>query len=725
VAEVLLAPPRSWADRLRTLPVEQLVLSYDPQALKLPAGRSLSDITNDLVAGVWLARARSARDEIFRLGGTEFELRVKRRPGRETGAWMAEVLNVDESNSVPRTGKILAGRVAFEKLWEEASCDLADLEDKLRQREQRLRQDRRRGAPLQAEVRAHGSLQAAVRHQYGELETLVSVLEQRPQRPEEAVNGVVRSDRGRPRGGRQAIVVAPRSGEAWEPYLFRGKRVQLARPDGSTYNTQVTAVRGDRLEIAEPRDWAVQPGEQVNVSIVRPFAMWQNAEALARFRAGNLEGSWDDLARLLCRPGGLLLPTRPAPPAMFYCDDDPDVPSLNDEQRRAVSGAVGSPHAFLIQGPPGTGKTEVICEIVRQLVGWGERVLLLAPTHVAVDEVLGRIGHKPGVRALRITWSDDLVDEELRAFLPKNVGIESTSRILRPSDDGQTARWERELGAVGERLAAIAELREITRRRLSAAEALRPVTAMAADTAERLRVREASAETESVALRRALADAELTLAHALAAAQAAARFEETEQAEVESGLTALRGAADALRTAISAAAEAEAAAVAATEALRVWSAAYLTELDRIGHARSGAEQGAIEARNYLQAAEQAVSSAQATLADAVQRQTGRGRLAERLGLGAVAQARNAVAYAEDVERQWRAELAMRQESRYAATLAQNALLARAPAEKDELEQRVTHAESSRERHAQGRFAAFQEFVDALSAVEAGGVRSLV
>ena len=55
----------------------------------------------------------------------------------------------------------------------------------------------------------------------------------------------------------------------------------------------------------------------------------------------------------------------------------------------------------LIQGPPGTGKTRVICEIVRQAVQQGQRVLLAAPTHVAVDNVLERIGATDEVCPIR------------------------------------------------------------------------------------------------------------------------------------------------------------------------------------------------------------------------------------------------------------------------------------------------------------------------------------
>jgi AAA domain len=704
VPTVLLTPPQGWADQLRTLPLDELILSYDPAALTVPAGRSLADVENDLAAGAWLARVRSARHEMFRLGATEFELRVRRRPGRDTGAWLAEVLNVDESHSVPRQGRILPRRVAFEKVWEEAPCDLAGIEAELRQREQRLREDARRGAPAQAEVRAHGELQAEVLREYGELETLVGVLEQRPQPPEETALGIVRPDRGPRRGARPAVVVDPGAVGAG---VFRGRRVRLVGPDGRSYNTHVTAVRGGLLEIAEPRDWGVKPGEQVTVSVVRPFGMRQNAEALAKFRAGNIEGSWDDLARLLCRPRDLLLGSGASPPAMFYCDDDPDAPSLNDEQRQAVAGAVGSPHAFLIQGPPGTGKTEVICEIVRQLVGRNERVLLLAPTHVAVDEVLGRIGHKPGVRPLRITWSDDRVDEELRRFLPKNVGVELAGRIMRPTDHGQAARWEREQNTVRDRLVIVTELRDVVGRRAAAREAARAAAAAAGEASERLRSRGTEAGEEATTLRRVLADRERELADASTAYRAAAQFEEAERAEVEPGLAALRDAAAELVATVSTAAGARADAREANDTLRAWAARHQAELESAGAARADAERAVIEGRAHLHLAEREAGVAQEALSDAVTRQTGWGRFAERLGLGAVPRGRRALTQAEDAARQCRAELAIREATWHAATTTYHDLLQRAPAMRDKLEQRAANAQRVFEDAARQQVAVFR------------------
>lgn len=83
---------------------------------------------------------------------------------------------------------------------------------------------------------------------------------------------------------------------------------------------------------------------------------------------------------------------------------------LTDRQREAVRKSITTPDLCLIQGPPGTGKTRVISEIVRQAILRNEKVLLVAPTHVAVDNVLERIGNRNEVSPVRCVHIDKLDD---------------------------------------------------------------------------------------------------------------------------------------------------------------------------------------------------------------------------------------------------------------------------------------------------------------------------
>jgi DNA replication ATP-dependent helicase Dna2 len=66
-------------------------------------------------------------------------------------------------------------------------------------------------------------------------------------------------------------------------------------------------------------------------------------------------------------------------------------PDFNDEQNLAVARALQMRDYLLVHGPPGTGKTSVIAEIVKQLCGRGQRVLLAAFTNQAVDTMLLRL----------------------------------------------------------------------------------------------------------------------------------------------------------------------------------------------------------------------------------------------------------------------------------------------------------------------------------------------
>jgi superfamily I DNA and/or RNA helicase len=64
---------------------------------------------------------------------------------------------------------------------------------------------------------------------------------------------------------------------------------------------------------------------------------------------------------------------------------------LNHAQRQAVDLAMAARDLAIMHGPPGTGKTRTVVEVIRRAVRRGEKVLVCAPSNLAVDNVLERL----------------------------------------------------------------------------------------------------------------------------------------------------------------------------------------------------------------------------------------------------------------------------------------------------------------------------------------------
>lgn len=61
------------------------------------------------------------------------------------------------------------------------------------------------------------------------------------------------------------------------------------------------------------------------------------------------------------------------------------------EQREFVKKAWGTPDFAILEGPPGSGKTTTLLELIAQAISRNQRVLMVASTHVAVDNVLEKM----------------------------------------------------------------------------------------------------------------------------------------------------------------------------------------------------------------------------------------------------------------------------------------------------------------------------------------------
>ena len=94
--------------------------------------------------------------------------------------------------------------------------------------------------------------------------------------------------------------------------------------------------------------------------------------------------------------------------------------TCNNGQISAIEAALATPDLLLLQGPPGTGKTTVIAEICYQVAQNGGRTLIASQSNLAVDNALGRLVHKPSIRALR-KGNADSVEDEGRDFTEERV----------------------------------------------------------------------------------------------------------------------------------------------------------------------------------------------------------------------------------------------------------------------------------------------------------------
>ncbi len=140
---------------------------------------------------------------------------------------------------------------------------------------------------------------------------------------------------------------------------------------------------------------------------------------------------------------------------------------LDAAQREAVDHVLHTLPVALLHGPPGTGKTRCLVEVIRQLVARGQRVLAVAASNVAVDNLVERLVHN-NVNALRLGHPARVLPEvepyTLAARLDANEASKLTktwvqeSNALRRRTENQAARGTGDRNA---RREAFAEARRL------------------------------------------------------------------------------------------------------------------------------------------------------------------------------------------------------------------------------------------------------------------------
>lgn len=517
-------------DSLRQLRIElqsHIRISYVPQTLKRwveKYGRAeselLGEIEFDLRRGLAVQSTswttRDGQPKVC-VAGTRWRVVVRPQSAKNSPRTLAVLDGIDLIDVPTRQTQFVPPGVSFHQIWDEIPADPndwgreysaccsrlreierhdADLASGLRD----LRERRSRGlrdvnrslntpridSTVQERTAAHGM----IRRKFSALRVMMDLLRHRSDQDKKCFSAtVVQGDLAEPDRSDNASeskqFVTLRINEPVPAGLFtEDGLLELYVPDRSRpKRTRIRTMRDDPDALTLELDLAADSlgqSELIEVHTVARFGMWAHQRAIHDLFEERVEGYWPALAQLLCSPNDLASPA-PADGVQYFCDIEPDRPKLNEQQRAAVAGAIGSDYAFCIQGPPGTGKTTVICELVQHLLAKRERVLLVAPTHVAIDEVLRRIGTREGVRALRLSWDDDKVAHDTRRFMPDSI-IDLFLQDVGKGRHGKQLRWSAtrlSLAGAVERLERLARLCELASHTIREEDQARAIAARA------------------------------------------------------------------------------------------------------------------------------------------------------------------------------------------------------------------------------------------------------
>ncbi len=210
----------------------------------------------------------------------------------------------------------------------------------------------------------------------------------------------------------------------------------------------VVKVRAAALVVSIDDDDAELPS-LVHLERSAPDVTHRRMVAAVRAIAAPVSGDAATLRKVLL--GARAADPAPTPLAAsieFFASD------LDPSQREAVAVAMRARDVALLHGPPGTGKTTTVVEVIRQAVHRGERVLACAPSNVAVDNLVERLG-RAGLRVVRLGHPARILEAAREFTLDALVAASADQKVakdIRRDLDAQQRRLRR---------AGFAERREV------------------------------------------------------------------------------------------------------------------------------------------------------------------------------------------------------------------------------------------------------------------------
>jgi superfamily I DNA and/or RNA helicase len=262
-------------------------------------------------------------------------------------------------------------------------------------------------------------------------------------------------------GGRILLTLGKRNQTLPLPWtrLGSGAPVILSEDGSSGWRGVVTRLSKDNIQVAFAQ-WPESESERPVFRLDRSsdeISRQRQRQGLdkARLAADSRFADLRDVLLGLCAPA-------------FHPVDNPRPlnPTLNESQLEAVRFALTAEDLAIIHGPPGTGKTTTVVELIRQITRNGQRVLAVAPSNIAVDNLLEkllaagekaiRLGHPARVLPeLRQHTLDELVENHPEVRLAHKLAREAYA--LRD----QASKYTRAKPEPGERRAKRQEAKQM------------------------------------------------------------------------------------------------------------------------------------------------------------------------------------------------------------------------------------------------------------------------